>query len=203
MTNIPSEGVIKFKFSLKRSLPLTESLYIEVEKWRTLLFKMNFIGEYPIEKVGYGNLSKRTDQNGFIITGTQTGHLSNLDGNHYTIVSKCDLVKMNVESTGPIAPSSESLTHYAIYSTCPQIKYIYHVHHKDLWNFMLRNNYDKTSREVEYGTQEMASSAKACISDKTTGIFAMEGHEDGIIAYGTSAEATGKIILDTLKEFKK
>jgi ribulose-5-phosphate 4-epimerase/fuculose-1-phosphate aldolase len=203
MTNIPTEGVIKFKFSLKRSLPLEENLYIEIEKWRALLFKMKFIGEYPIEKVGYGNLSKRTEDNQFVITGTQTGQHANLNGSYYTLVSKCDLLKMNIEALGPVAPSSESLTHFAIYSTCPQIKYIYHVHHKDVWNFMLENDYDKTGDSIEYGTQEMADASKLCIGTKSSGIFAMEGHEDGIIAYGTTAEETGKIILDTLKEFKK
>ena len=203
MTNTPSEGVIKFKFTLKKSLPLEEKLFIDLEKWRALLYKMNFIGEYPIEKVGYGNLSKRLQAEEFIITGTQTGHHANLDGFHYTHVSKCDLSKMLIEAKGPIAPSSESLTHYAIYSVCPEIKYIFHVHHNELWNFMLKNDYDKTSKDVDYGTQEMANEAKRVIGSKVCGIFAMEGHEDGIIAYGETAEQTGKIILDTLKEFKK
>ena len=68
---------------------------------------------------------------------------------------------------------------------------------------MLKNNYDKTSSEIEYGTQDMAEAAKICISTKDFGIFAMEGHQDGIIAYGRTAEETGKLILETLKEFKK
>jgi hypothetical protein len=31
----------------------------------------------------------------------------------------------------------------------------------------------------------------------------MAGHQDGIIAYGSSTEEAGKIILETLKESKK
>lgn len=203
MSNIPSEGVIKFSFKLKKTLPLQEESFIELEKWRTILFKLNFIGEYPIEKVGYGNLSRRLSQNEFIITGTQTGHMPNLSGHDYTTVIKCDLEKMTVEAQGAVAPSSESLTHHAIYLSCPQIKFIFHVHHKELWNYMLKNSYDKTSKDIEYGTHEMALEAKKCIDLKSSGILAMEGHEDGIIAYGKSASETGKIILETLKEFKQ
>lgn len=202
MTNIPSEGVIKFKYNLKLSGALKEIDYIEVEKWRAILFKMNFIGEYPSEKVGYGNLSKRlaSTDNEFIITGTQTGKYPHLNGGQYTRIKKCNLKKMSLEAIGPIAPSSESLTHYAIYLTCPQVNYIFHIHDKNLWEFMLANDFDKTPREVNYGTQAMADAAKKCIQNKEMGIFAMEGHEDGIIAYGPNPESTGKMILSTLKQ---
>ena len=163
---------------------------------------MGLIGEYLIEKVGYGNISKRIlgEEDQFIITGTQTGKLSNLNGSQYTRVKKCNLKKMNLEAIGPIAPSSESITHYAIYSSCPQVNFIFHIHDKVLWNYMLTNDFDKTSKNINYGTQEMADAAKECIDNKTSGIFVMEGHEDGIIAYGQNAESTGKIILSTFKQ---
>lgn len=202
MTNIPSEGVIKFKYNLKLSPPLVEPLYIDIEKWRAILFKMNLVGEYLSEGVGFGNLSKRAAPKSeeFIITGTQTGKFPHLGGSQYTRIKKCNLKKMTLEAHGPIAPSSESLTHFAIYSTCPQINYIFHVHHKDLWNYMLANDFDKTSAKIDYGTFDMAQAASDCIKDKEVGIFAMAGHEDGIIAYGKNAEVTGKIILDTFKK---
>jgi hypothetical protein len=53
MSKMPIDGVIKFKFNLKLTPALREELYIKVEKWRVILFKMNFIGEYKTEKVGY------------------------------------------------------------------------------------------------------------------------------------------------------
>lgn len=205
MANTPSEGVIKFKFNLKMSPAIEEKLYIKVEKWRAILFKMNLIGEYPSEKVGFGNLSQRISPGSseFIITGTQTGKYPHLDGTQYTKVSKCDLNKMSLEAVGPIAPSSESSTHYAIYKNSPQVYTIFHVHHKDLWQYMLDNNYDQTPANIDYGTQEMADAAKICIGTKKQGIFVMAGHQDGIIAYGSNPEEAGKIILDTLKESRK
>lgn len=204
MASEPSEGVIKFKFNLKMASPIKENLFLDLEKWRAILFKMGLIGEYPIEKVGYGNLSKKiSSTNEFIITGTQTGKLAHLSGQEYTKVIKCDLNKMAIDAIGPIAPSSESLTHYAIYSSCPQINYVFHVHHKDLWNYMLKNGFDQTDKSVNYGTHEMAIEAQRCIGKKGSGIFAMAGHDEGIISYGKTAEEAGKIILDTLKESRK
>ena len=204
MSTDPKDGVIKFKFQLKMSSKIDEKLFIEVEKWRAILFKMNLIGEYPIEQVGYGNLSRRIESsNQFIITGSQTGKYAHLTGLHYTKVNKCDLKKMSVEAIGPIAPSSESLTHFGIYETCPQVQFVFHVHHPLLWKFMLDNNFPATPENIPYGTQEMANAAKNLIANNKAGIFAMAGHEDGIIAYGSTAGEAGKIILDTMKLSKK
>lgn len=205
MGSTPSEGVIKFKYSLKKSLPLQEETYIELEKWRAIFFKMNLIGEYKSEKVGYGNISKRLRKTGdeFVISGTQTGKLPHLDGMGYTKIIKCDLKKMNLEALGPIAPSSESLTHFAVYHTCPQVSFVFHVHHKGMWDFMLKNNFDATPSNIDYGTQEMATEVKKLIGQKSSGIIAMAGHQDGIISYGATAEEAGKIILETMKESRK
>ncbi len=204
MSTNQSEGVIKFKFNLKMSKEIDESYYLEIEKWRAILFKMRFIGEYPTQKVGYGNLSKRLVEKPeqFIISGTQTGKYPHLNGSQYTKVIKCDLRKMSLDALGPIAPSSESLTHFAIYHSCPQVNFIFHVHHSELWKYMLENQFDKTPENINYGTQEMADAAKACIKNKSQGIFVMAGHEDGIISYGKTAEEAGKILLDTLKSSK-
>ena len=48
----------------------------------------------------------------------------------------------------------------------------------------------------------MANEAIRCIGKKNCGIFAMKGHEDGVIAYAQTAEDAGKILLDTLKQSK-
>lgn len=205
MSSIPQEGVIKFKFNLKMASAIAESMFLKLEKWRAILYRMSFIGEYKSEGVGYGNLSCRitSGKDEFIITGTQTGKFPHLDGTQYTRVTKCDLNKMTVDAIGPIAPSSESLTHYAIYKSAPHINIIFHVHHKELWNYMLQNNYDRTPESINYGTNEMAESAKKLIGTKIKGIFVMAGHQDGIMAYGQNVEEVGQIILQILKESRK
>lgn len=194
------EGVIKFKLTLKRAPAPEMNQVIALEKWRALFFKLALIGEYPIDKIGYGNLSSRVGKKTFIITGSQTGHLAHLQAHHYSKVIECDLKKGSVTAEGLIPPSSESLTHYGIYDANPNIQYVFHVHHAKLWELLKNGPYDFISDDIPYGTQEMAEAAEALIGNKSSGIFVMKGHEDGIISYGTTAEEAGRVILDVYRK---
>lgn len=194
------EGVIKFKFTLKRAPAPEMNQVIALEKWRALFFKLGLIGEYPIDKIGYGNLSSRLSKKTFLITGSQTGHLAHLQAHHYTKVIECDLKRGSVSAEGLIPPSSESLTHFGIYEANPAIQYVFHVHHPKLWELLINGSYDSIEEDVPYGTQEMAMAAQNLLWNKSSGIFVMKGHEDGIIAYGTSAEEAGKIILELYRK---
>lgn len=200
MTTNRDEGVIKFKMTLKRAPAPEMSQVIALEKWRALFYKLNLIGEYPIEKVGYGNLSSRLGKDSFIITGSQTGHLPHLEAHHYTKVIDCDLKRGSVTAEGLIPPSSESLTHYGIYKVNPAIQYVFHVHHNKLWQLLIDGPYDAISEDIPYGTIEMAEASAELLGNKTSGIFVMKGHEDGIISYGTTAEEAGRMILDQYRK---
>ena len=199
MTDLLDEGVIKFNFSLKQTAPLAVDLWADLERWRLVFFEKRLIGEYPREKVGYGNLSLKIKEH-FIITGTQTGSLESLDGSHYTQINKCSLSLAKVVASGPIAPSSETLTHFAIYEANKKIKVVFHIHDNVIWKYMCKNNYDYTSESISYGTEEMAAEAQRCIGSKNKGIFVMKGHQDGVIAYGEDCESTGELILDIFKK---
>jgi ribulose-5-phosphate 4-epimerase/fuculose-1-phosphate aldolase len=194
------EGVIKFKLTLKRAPAPEMAQVIALEKWRALFFKLGLVGEYPNEKIGYGNLSCRLVKKSFLITGSQTGHLAHLQAHHYTKVIECDLKKGFVTAEGLIPPSSESLTHYGIYEANSTIQYVFHVHHAKLWEMLRAGPFDSIGENVSYGTQEMAEAAQSLLSDKTSGLIVMKGHEDGIIAYGNSADETGKLILDLYRK---
>ena len=198
MTAPRDEGVIKFKFTLKRAPAPEMTQVIALEKWRALFFKLNLIGEYPIDKIGYGNLSSRlpNQKKSFIITGSQTGHLAHLQAHHYTKVIDCDLKNGLVSAEGLIPPSSESLTHFAIYEANPAIQYVFHVHHNKLWTYLQTTDCDAIPEDVPYGTLEMADAAQRVMGEKTSGVIVMKGHEDGIISYGPTAEEAGKNLLD-------
>lgn len=196
MTTMRDEGVIKFRFTLKRAPAPEMNQVIALEKWRALFFKLGLIGEYPIDKIGYGNLSSRLQKKSFIITGSQTGHLPHLQAHHYTKVIECDLKKGMVTAEGLIPPSSESLTHCGIYDANPAIQYVFHVHHNKLWNQLQNTDCDAIPETIPYGTMEMAEAAQKVMAGKTTGIIVMKGHEDGIISYGPTAEEAGKNLLD-------
>lgn len=200
MTTNRDEGVIKFKLTLKRAPAPEMNQVIALEKWRALFFKLGLVGEYPNEKIGYGNLSSRLLKKTFIITGSQTGHLAHLQAHHYTKVIECDLKKGSVTAEGLIPPSSESLTHYGIYEANPAIQYVFHVHHQKLWEMLKLGPFDSIADDIPYGSQEMAEAAAALLSQKSSGIFVMKGHEDGIIAYGTTVEEAGKTILELYRK---
>jgi ribulose-5-phosphate 4-epimerase/fuculose-1-phosphate aldolase len=200
VNNARDEGVIKFKLTLKRAPAPEQAQFIALEKWRALFYKLGLVGEYPNEKIGYGNLSSRLPKKAFIITGSQTGHLAHLQAHHYTKVIECDLKKGSVTAEGLIPPSSESLTHFGIYEANQAIQYVFHVHHPKLWELLQNSESDFISEDIPYGTQEMANAAYQLLANKTSGIFVMKGHEDGIISYATTADDAGKNLLELYRK---
>lgn len=196
------DGVTKFKLTLKMAAAPQTAEVVPVEKWRAILWRLRLVGEYPNEKIGYGNLSVRLPllKNGFLITGTQTGHRPHLRREHYTRVVSCDPARNLVKAEGAIGPSSESLTHYAIYEAQPQVNAVFHVHHKLIWERMLTSGADAIDESIAYGTREMAEAAKLAIGGKDSGVIVMKGHPEGIIAYGPSPEVAGKLLLKLYRE---
>lgn len=199
------DGVIKYdRSNFTHSGPIESGIWQSLEKWREQLFHLNLVGEYPIDKVGFGNLSlflNKNTQTEFVITGTQTGKFKSLSGEHYTLVHGYDLLNMKLNSKGPIEPSSEALTHASIYESNSKIRAIFHIHSKKIWDGMINENYNFTDMDVPYGTLEMAKNVKQVISDKCSGTIVMKGHQDGVIAYGTSLDQCGELILALAKKF--
>lgn len=196
------DGVIKYQRDFTKTEALKPDQYRPLECWRKKLYQLKLIGEYPSEKIGYGNLSMRLHEHHFLITGTQTGKHPDLNGEHYTIVTGHDL-KMNlIKASGPIDASSEALTHAAIYAHNQKIQAVFHVHEKLLWNAMLEHNLAHTQKDIPYGTVAMATAVNELIADDTCGVFAMAGHEDGIVSFGKNLDEAGELILELVKRFK-
>ncbi len=194
------EGVIKFSLrEYNYCPPFVESFYQELESWRVKLFQLKLIGEYEDMQVGYGNISCKKHTTSFLISGTQTGKYPHLDGSQYCLIEDCDLINNKIKCRGPIKPSSEALTHDAIYRSGHWINYVFHVHDRSMWQFMIDQNYSSTPDNVDYGTIEMAIGAKNCIGEKRSGSFVMKGHQDGIIAWGTTGEEAFAHLIDIYK----
>lgn len=198
------DGVIKYdrtNFSPCDGL-LTDE-YQDLEYWRKKLYQLNLIGEYPEVHIGFGNMSKVLDYSfitksrfpQFVITGTQTGKYSDLSGTHYTRVLDYDIDNLKIQMMGSVEASSEALTHAAIYASNPNIKAVFHIHSKEIWEKMIEDKSDFTESSIPYGTVEMAKATQECIKNKDCGVFCMHGHEDGIVIYGTSLETAGELTL--------
>ena len=204
------EGVIKFDLLFSEAAPVTMDSIHELESWRRILREHQLIGQEPDRYAGYGygNVSKRVGSPAaprghrpFIISGTQTGGLAHLDNTHYALVTACDTGHNRVVAEGPIRPSSESLTHGILYDLDEDIHFVFHVHSKQLWESAPGLGIPLTSPAVPFGTVAMAREVERLFneSDLATGrLFAMGGHEDGVVAFGHTADATGRVLLDAL-----
>ena len=206
------DGVIKYDRSqFEQSNPLEDDEFRELEKWRKTLYNLKLIGEYLPERIGYGNLSQKTDYSKifntsnaqFVITGTQTGGQQNLTGSHYTRVLDFSFDNWSVKVNGPLEASSEALTHAAIYQANNKIKCVFHIHDKSIWSAMAADAYQFTPADVPYGTKEMADSVINCVGETTEGLIVMKGHEDGVISYAETLDQAGKLILSVYDKFAR
>ena len=178
------EGVIKYKqyWTVRKAdfLSFDDPLIQARDK----LFQMGLIGEYKDTGVGYGNISKRFENN-FIISGTQTGTIAHSKPHHYSLVTNFDIGTNTLHCRGPIKASSEALTHGAIYNLSKRIQGVVHIHSQTLWKKHLYQ-LPTTSPDVPYGTAAMAKEIQHLFAgkNKNKNILVMAGHEDGIISFG-------------------
>lgn len=194
------EGVIKFKleFSVKA---VDESLFDlkKINIWRQVCLEKSWIGQVAdrYEGLGFGNISTRignTDE--FIITGTQTGGLTTLEGMHFSHVDGYAIENNWVSAKGLLAPSSESMTHAVLYQQDKNISAIIHIHAPSIWRETQIRGLAFTKENVPYGTVQMALAVEnLCVDFGGQGVFSMLGHEDGIVAFGRSLDQAGKILL--------
>ncbi len=124
------EGVIKFSFSrIKNTFNFHH--FERINKTRTILHKKELIGEYPIEKLGYGNISMRSPKGGFYISASQTGAKKVLEESDYVEVHDYSFKDNSLTFSGEMKPSSESLTHASIYSISDSINAVIHFLQKE------------------------------------------------------------------------
>lgn len=196
------EGYIKYtSFWTKAPVPSTADTE-ELEAWRQPLFAAGLIGHYEELGIGYGNISIRCGEPGqFLISGTQTGHITETDKAHYSLVTSYNTHANIVCSVGPLQASSEAMTHAAIYGLDLNIGAIVHGHSHVLWQSLL-NKLPTTGADVAYGTPQMADEFRRLYRDtafRDEGLAVMAGHEEGILSFGATLEEAARKILSLLE----
>ncbi len=201
------EGVIKYELWFRQTPPLPPEALREINAWRKLLFLTRLIGQDPAryDGFGYGNISQRIapfeappHRRRFVITASQTGGVADLTGAHYALVRICIPDENLVVAEGPREPSSESLTHGTLYGLDDALRFVMHVHAPDLWRHAHLLALPTTRPDVPYGTPEMSQEVRRLYREtdvRARRIFAMGGHEDGIVAFGRTAEEAGTVLL--------
>ncbi len=199
------EGVIKFRLEHQnRPIDQTASLSV-LNAWRSILFKLGLIGRDPERYggLGYGNISLKPDLNNntFIISGTQTGHIEELSREHYCEVWNTDIERYFLQSKGLTKPSSEAITHACVYRQDASIRSVIHIHSPQIWQKTAELALPHTPADAAYGTPEMARAVAELFQsgrlyDKK--IFSMLGHQDGIVAFGDSIGDPAWLLINTL-----
>lgn len=207
------EGVIRFAAEHRTAAAApdrTGALACALSSWREILAQTGLVGQDPARYggAGYGNVSGRLPPypgdrgaRAFLITGSQTGGKKHLSLADYCVVERYDERRNWVRSSGPIMPSSESLTHGALYDLSPRIRYVLHGHCAVIWRHAEALGLPTTHPSVEYGTPEMAREMRrlyqtTSLADRR--VLAMGGHEDGVVAIGVTLEEAGAALVSTL-----
>ena len=191
------EGYTKYAVQWRDHETLDRPEIGELERWRRPLFDAGLIGHYPESGIGYGNLSVRTGEREFLVSGTQTGHLPRTGPAHYSLVTDYDIDRNTVTCRGAVQASSETLTHAALYELDPAIGAVVHVHDEPLWQRLLQDA-PATRVGVAYGTPEMAREFGRLYRETPFGetrLAAMAGHDAGVVAIGATLQDAAERVL--------
>ena len=169
----------------------------ELNTYRRRLLQLGLIG-LDSNGVGFGNLSIRDGAtNNFFITGSATSGTPQLTPADCAKVVAYDFERNSLRFEGSTIPSSESLTHAAIYQSDPKAGAVIHCHDSELWAALL-NQAPTSSKTVDYGTPELAYEIMRLFtaSDvRTRKILVMAGHEAGIVTFGGNLEEAFSILM--------
>ena len=187
------------KFTYQRARPdiAPFEALAELNACRRKLLELRLIGVDP-SGIGFGNVSIRDGATrDFFITGSATGGLPELTPTDCVRVVAYDFEKNWLRYEGAAIPSSESLTHAAIYQSDPTISAVIHYHDSVLWRMRL-DRVPTTSKGIAYGTPDMAYEIMRLftVSDvRSREIFVMAGHEGGIVTFGKNLEDAFGVVM--------
>lgn len=169
----------------------------ELNAFRRKLLNLRLIGVDP-NGIGFGNLSvKDGATDNFYITGSATGAMHELTLADCAKVVACDFERNQVRYEGSAMPSSESLTHAAIYESDATVGAVIHCHDSKLWTAVL-NEAPTTSKAAEYGTPELANEIMQLFPRtdvQSRKIVVMAGHEGGIVTFGKDLKEAFAVLM--------
>lgn len=220
MSKPEQEGVIKYQLTFDQR-PVSDAeacFHQQVVRYslssaltalnasRSVLKARGLIGQDPRRYggEGFGNISVRISGHTFLISGSQTGHVDLLTDQHVSLVEGVNARLNKLNACGLTKPSSESMTHGVCFQTIDDIGAVIHVHSPDIWCVADALALPSTHQTIAYGTPSMARAVtdllKSYYSSRYPTIFAMKGHEDGIVAVGKNLQDCTQSLLRCLTQ---
>jgi ribulose-5-phosphate 4-epimerase/fuculose-1-phosphate aldolase len=174
----------------------------ELNAYRRRLLELRLIG-VDSNGVSFGNLSVREGATkNFYITGSRTGALPELAPSECARVVRYDFENNCLRYEGTAIPSSESLTHAAIYESDKKAAAVIHCHDADLWAGLL-NRAPTTSGAMEYGTPAMAYEVMRLFevtNVRSRKLLIMAGHDAGIVTFGSDLQEAFSVLMHERNE---
>jgi len=193
---------VKFTYQRARTDIAPFDALAELNAYRRKLLEQRLMG-VDSNGVGFGNSSVRDGVSGnFYITGSATGGLPELTPMDCVRVVAYDFARNWLRYQGPAIPSSESLTHAAIYESDSSTSAVIHCHDSGLWATLL-DRAPTTSKFVAYGTPEMAHEIMRLFKGtelRSRKILVMAGHEGGIATFGKNLEDAFDVVMRERRE---
>ena len=205
-----AEGVIKFDVTHHERVLVLEpwqSTWADFMGWRRILFDVGVIGVDPqrYDGAGFGNMSFRMPPfsadrgyRSFLITGTQTGGKESLTPNDCALVKRYDIRHNAITSYGETKPSSEALTHGAIYDLSSAIRFVFHGHVPALWHQAQALRLPTTRPEIDYGTQAMAMEMRRLYRDTHLADAGVWRRATRMALAGRTAQEAGGVLINAL-----
>ena len=176
--------------------------FAELNAYRRQLRELRLIG-VDSNGVGFGNLSVRDGANkNFYITGSATAGIPELTLADCAKVVAYDFERNWVGYEGSTIPSSESLTHAAIYEFDAKVGAVIHCHDSRLWAAVL-NQGPTSSKTIDYGTPQLAYEIMQLFKQtdvQSRKILVMAGHTAGILTLGKDLEEAFAVLMHERKK---
>lgn len=192
---------VKFTYQRARMDIAPFDALTELNACRRKLLEQRLIG-LDANGIGFGNLSVRDGvSRNFYITGSATGGMPELTSTDCGRVVAYDFARNWLRYEGAAIPSSESLTHAAIYESDSSTTAVIHCHDPVLWRALL-DHVPTSSKAIAYGTPEMAYEIMRLFKGtdvRSRKILVMAGHEGGIVTFGKNFEEACDVVMRATK----
>lgn len=186
---------IKFRVLFENPSPPDHPLIAQLAHWCGQFHHLGLAPPYP--GGSYGNLSFRTGQESFIITGTCIGLKDKLTNNSFVEVRCTDAASGQVWVRGTRNPSSESLMHAGIYRCRHDVAAVFHGHAPLLIEKADVSGMAVTASEYPYGTPELADAVSEMALSHD--FFIIRNH--GFISLGANPEDAGQLAVRMTKGY--
>lgn len=201
------DATIQFAYDLQtpgnssEALPHEASGYAEFKAWRSILFTLDLIGQHPDRNGGYayGNLSFANPP-GFVITASQSSGTPTLEPEDLVQVTHASHSRFWIEALGSRPPSSDAMTHAAIYQMDPRVRFIFHIHSDEVWSVRDALNLPETPEDVAPASPEMAQAAAQLMQTHQSRplVFAAAADRNSIFALSHHIRDCGGLLVSYL-----